>query len=308
MIENLLTVAGQVGILFILIAVGYLCGKTEILKEKAIKGITDFVLYVVTPAAVLQAFMNESRTTEKTVNLLWVCLFTVIAHLIAILLATLFIRTKDKNANRILRFAAVFSNCGYMSFPLQKALLGDIGVFYGSMFVAVFYLFIWSYGIWLCSGDKKSVSPKKIITNPVIISVILSLILYLTGLKLPTVLSGAVTHLGNMNTPLPMVIIGYHLYNAGILKSFTDKRIYLPVILRLLAAPALLLLFMKVCGVTGIPLVACTIAACAPTAAISTMFAHKSGLDAQLSVKVVTVTTLLSIITMPLFVVLAQTI
>ncbi|MBQ0083950.1 MAG: AEC family transporter [Clostridiales bacterium] len=308
MLNNALTVAGQVFTLFIIMALGFVCAKTKIVRDHAIRDLTNLVLYCVTPAAILQAFTSEECTPEKTKNLLWVLLFSIAIHAILILLAKLCIHNKPDTVNKVLRYAVIFSNCGYMAFPLQKAILGDIGVFYGSMYVAVFNILAWSYGVVMCSGDKKFLSPRKIFLNPTVISVILSVILYFSGLKLPTVISSAVTHIGNLNTPLPMLIVGYRLYSAGIVKSFTDKRIYLPVALRLIVSPAIMIGIMVLCGVKGAPLIACTVAASSSVAAYNTMFADKFGLDSEVSVKTVTVSTLLTIFTMPLFVALAQVI
>ena len=306
MLDNFITVALQVATLFLIMLVGYICGKTKILKENAVKGLTDLVLYVATPAAILQSFTSEERTAEKTLNLFYVFIFAVLIHFITIIFVKFAIRNKEVSANRIIRFSVIFSNCGYMSFPLQKAILGDIGVFYGAVFVAVFTIILWSYGALLTSGDKKCLSPKKILLNPTIISVILSLLLYLLQIKLPSFLGNAVTHLGNLNTPLPMLIIGYNLSTFGILKVFTDKRIYLPTVLRLIFVPSIALGLMVLCGIHGIPLIACVVAASAPTAAVSVMFATKYNLDSALAVKITSFSTLCSVITMPLFVMLAQ--
>ena len=192
-----------------------------------------------------------------------------------------------------------------MSFPLQKALLGDIGVFYGAMYVAVFNLVMWSYGIALMGRDKK-LSLKKVIFNPAVIAVIISVVLYLLQLKLPSVLSGAVSALSTLNTPLPMIIIGYYLSTSNLLGAVTDKRVYLTAFLRLIGIPAIMLALLLLLGVHGAPLIACTVAASAPIAAAGTMFSIKFGRDTMCSVNGVTLTTLLSIITMPLFVAVAQ--
>ncbi len=308
MLDNLLTVAIQVLILFILIFVGYVLGKGKLLNENAIGGITNLILYVATPAAVLQSFTSEVKTPEKTRNLILLFIGSVLIHVVAGLIAKLIIRNKDIDKKRIMQFLVIFSNCGYMSFPLQKAILGDIGVFYGAMYVAVFNIILWTYGAYLMSGDKKSIEPKRVLLHPTVLAVILSVILYAANIKLPSFLSGAVTHLGNLNTPLPMIVIGYNLSTFGIFKIFTDKHIYLPSFLRLIAVPTVSFAVLWALGITGIPLIACTVAASAPGAAVSVMFANKFGGDAALGSKIVSVTTLLSIITMPVFVALAQTI
>ena len=162
MLDNIFTVGLQVLVLFLLIFVGYIFGKTKLLKAESVNGISNLVLYIATPAAILQSFTSEIKTPEKTKNLFLLFLGSILIHIITILIAKLFVREKDTEKNRVMRFAVIFSNCGYMSFPLQKALLGDIGVFYGAMFVAVFNIIIWTYGIFLISGDNKNISPKVI--------------------------------------------------------------------------------------------------------------------------------------------------
>ena len=308
MLENLITVALQVAMLFIMIAVGFALGKTKLLGETAIKGLANVVLYVATPAVILQAFTTEQKTPEKTKNLIIVAVITVILHVVMILLAKLFIRHKDDKANRIMRLLVIFSNSGYMAFPLQKAILGDIGVFYGAMFVAIFNIFMWTYAVFVASGDKNTLKIKNILLNPTIISVIVSILLYAFSIKLPTFIADAVSGLGNLNTPLPMIIIGFNISCFPFIELFNDKRVYLPGVLRLVFMPLLSLGIMFLLGVRGLPLIACTIAASAPSAAAPVMFATKYGLDAQLGSKITSLTTLISILTMPVIVALAQAI
>lgn len=306
MLNNLLAVALQVLMLFVIILVGFVAGKAKIIKQDISKGLADLVLYVATPAAILQSFTSEEKTVEKSLNLLFVFLAALLIHIITILITKLLIKNKDERKRKILRFSVIFSNCGYMSFPLQKAILGDIGVFYGAMFVAVFNIILWTYGALLASGDRKSISLKRILLNPTIISVCVSVILYALEIRLPTFLSGAVTGLGNLNTPLPMIIIGYNLSTFSLIKLFTDKDVYWPSIMRLLIIPLVSIGIMKLIGISGIPFIACTVAASAPSAAVSAMFATKYGLDASLASKIVSLTTVFSILTMPVFVALAQ--
>ena len=308
MLDNLITVALQVAMLFIMIAVGFSLGKTKLLDEKAIKGLANVVLYVATPAVILQAFTTEVKTPEKTKNLIIVAVVTTLLHIVMIILAKLLIRNKDDRANRIMRLLVIFSNSGYMAFPLQKAILGDIGVFYGAMFVAIFNIFMWTYAVFVASGDKKTLQIKNILLNPTIISVIVSILLYAFSIKLPDFLSDAVSGLGNLNTPLPMIIIGFNISCFPFIQLFNDKRVYFPGVLRLVAMPLLSLGIMFVLGVRALPLIACTIAASAPSAAAPVMFATKYGLDAQLGSKITSLTTLFSILTMPVIVALAQAI
>ncbi len=306
MTENFFIVFSQVFSIFLLILVGYICGKSNILKENAVKSISDIILYISTPAAILQAFSTETKTLEKSLNLLYIFLIAVFVHVISIFIAKLLVRNRDRSTQKVLIFAAVFSNCGFMSFPLQKAILGDIGVFYGAMYVVVFNIFIWSYGAVMMSGDKRFISLKKILLNSTVIATVLSIILYLLQIRLPELVGSAVTHLSNLNTPLPMIIVGYYLSCAGITRAFTDHHIYLITVLRLIFIPAVLLGIMILLNIRGVPLAACIIASSAPTAAITAVFATKFGRDYTAGVNSVTVTTLLSMLTMPLFIMLAR--
>ncbi len=305
MIENFLTVAAQVLSLFIMIFIGFTLGKTRLLTENATSSISNIILYIATPAAILQAFLNEEPSKQKSINLLLIAAFAIITHILGIFISKLLIQNKVADTKAVLRFAVIFSNCGYMSFPLQKALLGDIGIFYGAMYVAIFNIFMWSYGAFIMNKEK-TFSFKKIFLAPTTIATLLALILYFVQLKLPGVVGNAVTALSNLNTPLPMIIIGYYLSTAKISAAFTDKRIYLASFLRLILIPAILLSLMLLCGIRGVPLIASIVAASAPVAAAGTMFSIKFGRDTLCSVNAVTFTTLLSIITMPLFVALAQ--
>lgn len=305
MIENILTIAAQVLSLFIMIFLGFILGKTKLITENATASISNIILYIATPAAILQAFLNEEPTAQKNINLLLIAVFAIIAHFAGILVSKLIIRNKNEDTRAVLRLEAIFSNCGYMSFPLQKAILGDIGVFYGAMYVAVFGIFFWSYGASMMNKEK-TFSFKKVMFNPTIIAVILALILYLVKLRLPGVVGNAVTALSNLNTPLPMIVIGYYLSTASVTAAFKDARIYLSAFLRLILIPAIMLGLMLLCGIRGIPLIASIVAVSAPAAAAGTMFSIKFERDTLCSVNAVTFTTLLSILTMPLFVAIAQ--
>lgn len=293
--------------LFVLIGVGFACGKKGILTDISSKKITDIVLYVVTPCVMISAFQREF-----SVELLGNILITVVCAT-AIIFATVFIsklifRDKNEARKRVLQFSTIFSNCGFMSLPLQKAILGNDGWFYGSIFVAVFNVIVWSYGLVMMSGDKKQLSIRKIAFNPGIAGVLLALILFVLRIHLPYIIIQPVEYLAALNTPLPMLIIGFYLSQADLKKAFTDAGAYLAMAVRLVAVPLLAMVVMWALNVDKTIMIACVIASAAPTAATTTMFAAKFNRDVELSVSVVASTTLVSIISMPLVVALAESI
>ena len=198
-----------------------------------------------------------------------------------------------------------------MSLPLQQAILGDDGVLFCATYIATFNIITWSYGILLISGDKKFVTPKKLILNPGLISVAIGLILFITQLPLPTIISEPVGYLAALNTPLPMVIIGYHLANSSFQNILGDTSALFTIFLRLVAFPLIILALLFAFNIEKTLAISLVISASAPVAALSTMFAAKFNPKpeiVELSVGVVSFSTVLSIITMPLIITLAQTI
>lgn len=305
MLINFLTVAEQVVVLFILIGIGVICGKTGILKSSAVKCCSDLVLIVVTPCIIIQSFQRPyDPAMLKGLGL--ACLIALLIHVATILLAHVLLHDPVARRERVLRVGAVLSNAGFMSLPLQEALLGNEGVFYGAAYVAVFNLVLWSYGLVEMSGSRKNLSPRKLILNPGVLSIAIGLVLFLGSVSLPPVLSSPMGHLAALNTPLPMLIIGFYLGQTYLRIALKDVRGYAAIGLRLLVVPLAALGVLYVCGVRSTLLVSMVIAASAPVAASTTMFATKYDCDTGLSVNLVSLSTLFSLVTMPLIIGVAQ--
>ncbi len=302
MFINVLT---QVIILFILILIGFTLAKSKILNDECVRGMTDFVLILVTPCVIIKSFFREFNKSDLK-DLLISFLLGVILHTAFILLSVLFLKDKNKNRQVVLQYAAVFSNCGFMAIPLQQALLGDNGVFLGSSFVAIFNAFVWSWGLRVMSGDKKSLKPLKIITSPAILALIIGLIVFLLSIPVPKIIAEPVGMLTALNTPLPMIIIGFHLASSNVLKGITDIKCLLTILLRLIVYPAAAIFGMWICSIRGDMLISQTICCAAPVAAVTTMFSSKYNRDTELSVNLVSLSTLLSLITMPVMITFAE--
>jgi len=307
-IENLIVVSTQVVILFILIATGFVCGKTKLITKEGAKYLTNVVLYLATPCVIISSFQKVQFDYHLLINLGITALCATLIQVLSIFLCRLVFRSKDESRRKVLQFATIFSNCGFMSLPLQNALLGSTGVFYGSVFVAVFNIIVWSYGLMDMSGDTKEFNIKKLFLNPGVLGVAVAMILFFFNIRLPEIILTPVNYLAGLNTPVPMLVIGFYLAQTSLIDCFKDKSVYGVIALRLIAIPLASLIIMRLSGVTGDILIACTVAASAPTAATTTMFATRFNRDVDLSVGLVSATTLPSIITMPLIIALAQTI
>jgi predicted permease len=155
-------------------------------------------------------------------------------------------------------------------------------------------------------GGKEFITPKKLIINPGLIGFTVALIIFILQIPVPNVIFQPITYMASLNTPLPMIIIGYHLAGSNVLKGIKDLNLLFASFLKLVVLPLITVFGFYLCGLKGTLPMALTICASAPTAAITTMFSTKFSRDTSLSVTMVSLTTLLSIITMPLIVTLAQ--
>jgi predicted permease len=156
------------------------------------------------------------------------------------------------------------------------------------------------------SGNIKDISLKRLVTNPGVVGVVVAIILWVCKISLPTILSTPISYMAALNTPVPMIVIGCHLATANVKDALTDIWSYISIGLRMIIIPLATLFVLYICGVRGSMLIAIVIATSAPTAATTTMFATSYDRDASLSVSLVSLTTIISLITMPLIVALAQ--
>lgn len=303
--ENFLTVGEQVLVLFLLIATGFLCNKGKMLTKEANKRISDLVVIVVAPCVIIKSFLREYNPNMLKMLLL-ALLIAAASHAVMYLLAVCLVRDKDQQRRRVLRFGAIFSNAGFIALPLQEALLGPDGVFFGAAYLVMFNIFAWSLGVCMMSGNNSKITVKKILFSPGIIGVVIGMILFVTSCPLPTFITTTLTHISNLNTPLPMIVVGYYLAETNLLNALKDKVSYLCAGIRLILFPLLALGIMYVCGVRGAMLISMVIALSAPVAAMTTMFSEKFGADTILSVQLVSLSTLFSMITMPVIVALTQ--
>lgn len=303
--EMFLTVFMQVVILIILMALGFILSKAKVVDDNGIKSITEVVLLFVTPCVIIKSFIRKFDL-ETLKSLLFSFFVAIVAHILFIVLSMLLVRSKDVTSKKVMQFSVIFSNCGFMSLPLQQALLGDDGVFYCSAYITIFNLFIWSYGLILMSGDKKNLSIKKLVLNPGIIAFAIGIIIFVFSIPVPNVIKQPIEYMAALNTPLPMMIIGYHLANSNVTRVFKSFSGVFAILLRLIICPLIVMALIYICGIRGKMFVSTVISACTPTGAMTTMFATKYNSDVELSVSLVSATTLLSIITMPIIITFAQ--
>ncbi len=303
-------VAKQVIVMFLLMGVGVAAAKRGMLTDQAARSFSSLLLSVVMPCLLIEAY-QQPYSAEQVKLLGFAFLLAVGFHFVTILLSHLLISKAPNGSHRVEIAAAVYSNCGFMGFPLIQATVGAQGIFYAAAFIGVFSVLTWSHGVMTLSGQR-TISAKKILRNPAILGLALSLMLYFTGWQLPEVVGSTVGFLADLNTPLAMVITGVFLSEVDIKKTLGDFRVHFASLLRVVVFPCLMLAFLKFSGVASLlpqaEIVALTILiACAcPTAASTVLMASRLGGDSTHGAKLLAVSTILSLVTLPLIVILYQ--
>jgi len=200
-----------------------------------------------------------------------------------------------------MRFILVFTNCGFMGYPVMESIFGSIGIFYASIYCVVFNLFLWTYGFMLFTGVSDRQTLKKALVNPGTLATVFGLVLLLTPLELPTFAAKLVTTVGGLTTPLAMIVIGAMLAEVKFSEMFQGIHVYYGAFLRLLVLPAAAYLVLKLLHVDQLTLAACVMLTAMPPASNTVIFAEKFERDSLLASKIVVLSTGLSIITIPLF-------
>lgn len=299
-----LTVANQVAIMVIMIAIGFFCYKKELLTEAGVKSMSAILLNVVTPCMLINAYQQDFNT-ELAVKFLTAAGAAVLLHLIMIAIVWfVFKRQENPMVKKVNTFLSVYSNCGFMGLPLLNAALGDEGVFLGSAYLAVFSLMYWTQGVYVFSGDKRDMISKKAILNPGVLGVLIGLVFFFGRIKLPGLIGTTVSGIAALNTPVAMFVIGSFLAKTKVKSALKNPNVWLVTVLRLLVLPLISLGVLFVLTKTGIadPLAAMAVLlqVSAPCATVGSLFAVKFGYDPTYASEVIAISTLLSMITIPL--------
>lgn len=323
-LESFFAVGEKVGLLFLLMSLGFVCQRIKWITEEVNRGMTNIVMYIVTPCVIINAFSGTLYEREELLQVLRnmgiLGLACSLAHLVMIFTAIGLFRMKDEGRRRVMRFAVVFSNAGFVALPLAQTLIdgdgGHEGVLYAAVYMAVFNLFAWTWGVSEFRGEKGVLDLKKILFSPGVVGVVIGLFflsspLYITvgetaGLRLPGILADAIEIIAALNIPLPMLMVGYYLGKSDLVAALKDKWVHLCILLRLILFPLAALGIMYACGMRGNILVVGVLGLSAPVGATVTMFSTRFGRNAELSVRLVSLSTVLSMITMPFIIGLTQ--
>ena len=297
----------QITELFLMIFMGYVIVKARLLKGEDSKVISKIVLYLIIPCVIINAFQVD-YTSEKVQGLLLAFAASV---MLQVLLLIIVWGAGRMGLNEVEKASVYYSNAGNLIMPIVTFVLGQEWVLYGCVFMSVQIVFVWSHGKWVLSRQSK-IDWKKILLNINMVAVFAGVFLFFTKIRLPQILNQTFGSVGSMIGPASMMVTGMLIAEMSLKDIFTNGRVYFITFLRLIAVPAVALLLLKVSGlVNGSPdgkklLLIVFLAVITPSASTITQMCQVYGNDSQYASAINVMTTLFSIVAMPLMVLLFQ--
>ncbi len=303
----------QMFILFLLMAVGLICRKTHLMNDAVSRGMSGIVVNIASPAFILSAGINKEEYVEMSSLAVCAVLAIVIyASLILIAVVLPKLLKIEKSHVGTYRVMMIFSNIGFMGFPIVSATYGSLGLLYASIFQFPFNLLIYTYGIQTLKPENPAISDssggstskkepiwKKII-NVGVVSVFISVVCYLGRVHVPTPIEEVIKTLSNLTVPLSMMVIGYSLGGMKIRKLVSDVKLMIFTIIKLVIIPVVGIMIMKLFITDPVLLGVCFIMIATPVGSMTAMLAQHYGGDEDTASRGVALSTLMSVGTIPL--------
>lgn len=309
-------------VLFLLLLTlpGFIFAKLKMFSKSASETLSVIVLYGCQPVLIITSFQACAFNADIAVNMLVVAGLAFAVHLIMFaLVKLLFIKWKTEKSIQLVKYLSVFSNCGFMGLPFLQSLFTGSSVqaeliIYCAVVLAVFNILNWTFGVYILTGEKKQITVKKVLLNPVIIAVVISLVLLLTiqkplievatvgsaGYKIISKLMNSLNFLSNMTTPLSMIVIGIRLANINLKQLFTDKWAYIATGVKLVIMSFITMFLVAYLPVASTIKYTIFFLLSMPSAASGAMMAVKFGKDGDFASIVVVLSTVCSIASLPL--------
>lgn len=317
---NFLNVFFTVFSFILLIIPGFVLARTKILGKGADSVLSSAVLYCFQPALMFVSFQKTSFNPEIAVNMLIVAGLSAVIHFAMIGFLSLVFRNKSNDAKiNCLKFASVFSNCGFIGIPFLKSLFDGTpyqgeALIYGAIVIAVFNVITWTVGIYMMTGDKSQISVRKGLLNPTVICTALGIALFLI-LKTPVVelaeqgsnldsfltkVMGVCNYLAESVTPISMIVVGIRLSEISFKKLFVDGMAYVSALNKLVIMSIISIVVVAFLPVSETIKYVLFFLHSMPSASSTVLFAVNFGGDSDSATVFVLLSTILSVASLPL--------
>lgn len=284
----------QTAVMFLLMLCGFILFRCQRITVEGSQTLANLLIYLVVPSVLIQSFHGKYSTQNAAALVLCAGASALLLGLAIAVSRLLF------PGSPINKFAASFSNAGFLGIPLVTAILGAEAVFYITPFITLLNLLQWMYGTAALTQTKVELKPQKLLQSPIIVGACVGLLLFFTNFRLPEIVSRALGFVSGLNTPVAMLILGVYLAQSNVKSLFASRQLYAVSAVRLLLIPLLSLGVLWLIPIDAAPRLALLLAASAPVGANVAVYCQLYRLDHAYACTTVTLSTLLSIITLPL--------
>ena len=288
-------------VLFIIVILGYVACKLGYMGDKFDKKLSSIVVDITCPLLVLSSVMGDDLPDRTLIQpLLGVGFLTYIILLVFGFWVPRLI-SKSHDDQGMIGFALMFANVGFIGYPIVSSIFGPHAVFYAALLNMPNTFFIFTAGVMLIKGEYslKQFNPKVLI-SPAMLGAFLAAIIVALGIHTPDIIARPVTMVGNITVPAALMIIGSSMAKLPLRDIIGSTKVYITALLRLTVVPLSIYFLFKVCGVNDMVNNINTVVIAMPVASFGTMFCLKYGRDPSLITETTFITTLGSIITIPL--------
>ncbi len=285
--------------MFVYVVTGIIMAKTKILKHEGRSSFINLLLDITLPCMILNSF-NVDIGLSELISAGKILIISTVCTLIAWLMAKILWRREPSNRRAVLEFATLFSNAGNAGMPIVASVFGAEGVFYASFYLLPVRVLIWTLGLSLFvdEGDFRE-RMMILLKTPSLAVVFIGIALMFMPFRLPGVLSVAVKNIGDMTGPLSMMIIGAALGESDIRSAFDTDAFKLTAV-RLVILPVIYIVLLKSAGVDDILWQVAVVLTAMPAAANTEIIAEMYGKDYQFAARCVVVSTVISLVSVPL--------
>lgn len=299
---NLVSIAAsQIGIMFIIMVLSFLCYKLKIIGENANKTLSDVLLHFINPILIFVSYQTDFKK-EMLLGLGAAFLMALLSHLLFLFAARLFVPASETYDYLVERCSLIYTNCGFFGIPLVNGIFGSEGVLYLTAYVTLFNLFIWSHCVSVFQEKTDIRSLLKLLKSPTILAILIGLPMLVFQIRIPKILFHSLEMIKEMNTPMAMMVAGISLAQTDLKKVFLKPRLYYVSILRMVILPLLTMTLLKLLFGSGMVCEIMVIAAACPSATMVTMFALNYKRDYTYSSEIFAFTNVLAVLTIPLII------
>lgn len=294
---NLLAVISQLVSLFLMMLIGFIVARAGIVTPDFRKRLSTFTLNTAAPCIIISSVLESDSNPMKMIGAagMGVYFFVIMIVFSAIIVRMLRTPQKERGLDQLM---LIFTNVGFMGIPVVQSIYGPNGVALLSMFILIFNLFFFSYGVLLISSSAKF--NWRSLLNACIIAALIGLFFGVTGWHLPAPVESTLASVGAMNTPLAMMVIGASMAHSDIRKALTNPRMYKICFLSMFLMPVLVLAAVMFMPVDPMLAGICVLLAAMPIAGNCAMLSDIHTPHDMTASHCVMVSTLMSAVSLPL--------